>query len=416
MFNPKRAAQFLGKALAVLLPIVVVLYALGLGTEFYRQGADPAELDMARAFWLAGLRNSLPGLAAVIGVYLLAAQFARAVYGIETFGEARSFIHRRLFGLFKFGPWRRVQAGILEDADRHVLMQTGGPGNLVVYSDSAVVLHRAGTFTAVQKTGFVQLKPFEKPCAVVDLRPARRVCPVEVMSSEGIPVVCVADISFQIDDQGAMPTATTPFPAKDEKVFLAAIGKWVLQDDPAAAPRAVEWSERLAGYETEVALRAIVAGYTLDRLVGLDPLAGGNPREDIRQELQTRLEAAAQQVGARILRVELADIQVKDDVTRQWIEAWRARWEKWVVEQHTQGKVRQIELLESAKTAAQAKMIDILTTTLRPLTKAQAKVSSKLVLTRLLMALSRAAADPLTRVYLPQEAVQTLKALRKLVA
>jgi adenosyl cobinamide kinase/adenosyl cobinamide phosphate guanylyltransferase len=121
-------------------------------------------------------------------------------------------------------------------------------------------------------------------------------------------------------------------------------------------------------------------------------------------------------LGARILSVSLGDIKVEHEVTQQWIEAWQARWERWATERQALGQASMVEQVENAKTRAQVMMITDITEALRPLmTSSDQKITSRLVLMRLFMVLSRAQADPLTRVYLPQEAVNTLKLLNDMI-
>jgi hypothetical protein len=121
-------------------------------------------------------------------------------------------------------------------------------------------------------------------------------------------------------------------------------------------------------------------------------------------------------VGARLLGVELGDIKVQHQVTRQWIDAWKSEWERWTVERQAQGRARQTEQLENAKTRAQVMMLTSITEVLQPLVQEQQAVTARLVLSRLFMVLSRAPSDPLTRVNLPREALHTLELVRKLLA
>src|SRR5690606_13116320 len=97
----------------------------------------------------------------------------------------------------------------------HILARVGGPGNLVVYNDSAVLLEKAGRFTRMCGKGFIRLAPFEKPYAFLDLRPKRTVYPVNAMSKEGIPIICEADITYQIDSEGTSATDEDPYPVSE---------------------------------------------------------------------------------------------------------------------------------------------------------------------------------------------------------
>lgn len=416
MFDPKKAAKFFGRMLALLAPILLLLLVLGLVTELWGRLADWRSLLGSGPFWLGVLRDMLPGSAALLGVYLLATSFVRALYGIGSHADARSFLHHRLFGQFKFGPWLRVQEGALEGGEGHVLTTVGGRGQLVIYNDSAVILQHAGQFTRFHDaSAFANLESFEKLYDAVDLRPIRKLHTVEAMSSEGIPVSCEVDLRYQIENDGAQPTQSLPFPTSQARVLQAVAGRWIRGPDDSGKPSSLDWSERLSTFEADVILRSILARYPLDGLVLAPGGSGGSVRDPIRQELQHRLDLVAPKLGARILKVELGDIRVKDEVTRQWLEAWQAHWESFAMERQAEGRAKAVRHVEDAKTRAQAAMIRSITGVLRSLTTGADKVTSKIILARLCMALSRATDDPLTRVYLPQEAVNTLTKLKDLV-
>jgi regulator of protease activity HflC (stomatin/prohibitin superfamily) len=414
MIHPGRAARFIARAMSLLLPIVAILFLLALLTELSQRSWRLGEMTRSQLA-LVMLRDMVPGLVAVFGVYLLATRFVGAFYRIDDFSAAQGFVAHRLCGLFKFGPWMKVQGGRHDDGGDQTLMRAGGPGHLVIYSDSAVLLERNGVFTRVHGKGFVPLEPFERLYDMVDLRPMRRVYEVEAMSREGIPVACDAEISFQIDNQGFPSTEEVPYPVSESRVLQAITCKWIREADRREDTRTMDWAGRVIISETEGNLRTILARHPLDRLIGLASAETQNPRESIRQELEEALRTAVPRLGARVLNVELADIRVRDEVTRQWIDAWKARWERWATEREALGKARQVEQLESAKTRAQVMMITTITDAFRPMMSGGGEVTSKLVLTRLFMVLSRACGDPLARVYLPQEAVNTLNLLRDML-
>jgi hypothetical protein len=410
MFSPQRAAKYLAKVVAKLLPVLGVVLVLGVLTNVRQTGSDWHDAQ----FWLGVAANVVLAFLAVLGAELLGARFVQSLYGIERLGEARGIVHRSLFGLFKFGPWVRVHEGQARDGAVDVLSRVGGPGHLVVYNNNAVLLQKAGRFTGVHSREFVPLERFEKLYEIVDLRPARKILPVNAMSKEGIPVTCEADIAFQIDGGQQPPSEVEPYPASQERVFAAATSAWIREASRTRQKRNMNWSDRVI-FEAECALRAILAQYTLDRLIGLLSPGTSNPREEIRAKLEEELSVQAPALGARILGVELGDIRAKDEVTQQWIEAWKARWERWATERQAMGKARQAEQLENAKTRAQVMMLTTISEALRPLKEQEQTVTSKLVLTRLFMVLSRTPSDPLTRIYLPKEAMSTLQLLRDLI-
>jgi regulator of protease activity HflC (stomatin/prohibitin superfamily) len=357
---------------------------------------------------------------ALAAAYLLTSRFAQHLYRFENLHEARGFVSRCLFGLMSFVPWLRVTGGAIDGDEDHVLMRVGGPGHLVVYNDNAVLLERGGRFTRVctrvaGKKEFPRLERLERIYNIVDLRPKRWVLPVGAMSKEGIPITCEAEISYQIDSEGIPPTEEVPFPASQEKIFQAATCDWFREAYEPRDTRTMDWSRRVVIGETAGSLRTILARYPLDRLVGLTSLGSVNAREEIRSELEENLRAGVGKLGARILGVELGDIRIEDEVTQQWSEAWKAEWERWSTERRALGKASQTEQLESTKTRAQVMLLATITEAFQPLIAKQQEVTSKLVLARLFMVLSRAPSDPLTRVNLPKEAINTLKLLKDLI-
>jgi regulator of protease activity HflC (stomatin/prohibitin superfamily) len=355
----------------------------------------------------------VPAVVALLFVYSLAGSFVGALYKAESAKEARAFLRRCLFGQPSFGPWIRITEGASSGKREHLLHRIGGPGSLVIYTDSAVVTECAGRLTHVHHMGFPHLERFEKMYQIVDLRPKRSVHAVEAMSREGIPITCEADISYEIEKENVAPTKEKPFPVSDETVLRAVTASWIREADRPEDSRTLDWAGRVIISETEAGLRSIVSKYPLDQLIGLG-FDGSNPREEIRQALEKELRAAAPTVGARILKVDLGDFKVAHEITQQWIDAWRSTWESWATKQKALGRAKQIEQMERAKTQAQVMMLKAIIDALEPLQAEGQAASVQMVLDRMFMVMSRAAADPLTRVYLPREAAKTLQMLQEM--
>jgi hypothetical protein len=416
MFNPKRVVQYLSRLLVRLLPILGLVFMLSLAARLLYRQAGWSALVFSWQFWLVVVASIVPSIIALLAAYLLGARFVQDLYKIDSLAEARSVVNRLLFGQSGFGPWLRVAGGVAEGLDKHILSRAGGPGSLVVYNDSAALLEKGGRFTRVVERGFPRLEKFERIYDAVDLQPRRWVYAVSAMSKEGIPITCEADISYQIDSEGLAPTEEVPFPVSKDKVFQAATCTWIREADRPAETRVMDWGGRVIISETEGNLRTILAHYPLDRLIGLTSLGTENAREEIRRELEDKLRAAVPKLGARILGVELGDIKVEDEVTQQWADAWKADWARWSAEREGLGKAKQAEQIENAKTRAQVMLLASITEVFQPLMAEHELVTSRLVLARLFMVLSRAPSDPLTRVNLPKEAIETLKSLRDMIA
>jgi len=328
---------------------------------------------------------------------------------------------RRLFGQPSFKPWIRISGGKIEGDENDPLRRVGGPGNLVLYNDSAVLLEKAGKLTRVVKVkegkGFVALDSFEKIWDVIDLRPHHWVYNVKAMSKEGIPVTCQADVTFQIDDGGQKPSGKEAFPATEEAIFLASTRKWMREPDHSEGNQIFDWARKAIVGVTEGALRSVLATYLLDQLLGPSESNQGHYRVEILDQLRARLEQHLPSLGVKVTKVELGDIKVADEIVQKQIEAWQALWQRWAKEREAEGEAERLQYVEAAKAQAQADMIVAITRAFQSLTDAQAVIPSQLVLLRMFEMLKRAPFDPQTGiVFWPEELMKTWQRVQNLAA
>jgi len=419
--NPIRAIRVLRNALLVVAPLLLLLMSLGVLTELR---AHDISWD---AFWSAPLRvlefwpqiarDMVPGLAAMFMAYLLAARFVRDLYGLRKLKQGFQFLWRWRFGPLSFGPYLLIKEGDIDKGEDKVLTRLGGPGNLVIYNDSAVVLERAGQITRVERSSFVPLEAFEKVYRVVDLRPKRKPCRVEAMTREGIPVTCEADISYRIRGGDQEPSERLPYPMLGREVLKAATCTWKCESR-FSEDGELDWEELIILAHTDGILRSILARYQLNQLIG--PLGWEedepHPRRAIREELERELKKEARQLGVEILSVNLGDIKVEDEITQQWIVAWKAEWERQCLERRAEGEAEYAFQMETAKAQAQAEMVLELMQALRSLVVDTSTLSARLHLMRVIAMLRRASLDPWTQMFLPARATRALAALQDMIA
>lgn len=406
MFSFRRVFKFWGRLLAVLIPfyavwVLLVLIALQSG-EWPIRG------------WQLGLKlTAALALATLIIVVVLALSmsFMQKLYALKNRREVFWYLVHRLFGQVNFRPYILVEEGKdkINDPDS-LLVKVGGPGNMVIRKDSAVVLERAGRLTRVEGAGFPKLKPFERVYDIIDLRPLRWQFPVVGMSKEGIPVICETDIMMQIQSGGELPSGKKPFPMDPNAVFVASTSKWIREVYRPENDRVIDWKGLIVISATEGTLRSILARYPLDRLIGPESLAQEHPRRAICRELEEALHAAAARVGAKILKVELGQIKVEDAVTQQWIECWQAAWQRWATEYLATGEAEYMERVETAHSEVVAKRIRDIANVLHELNKSggyKAFVTGAKL--QLQLAMRNAGADSLAMTYMPREALSLLQ-------
>ena len=364
-------------------------------------------------FPLVLVRNTFLAVLALVLVPLLASRFIHALYATDSLREAHVFLHRCVFGLTMPRPYLLVKEGHIDKGEDSLLSRLGGPGNVIIFNDSAVVLEQSGRLTRVLGPGSHPLKRFEKIWEVIDLRPRRWVHKVEAMTKEGILVACDADITFKINGGDQSPTEGMPYPFTKDAVFKAATSTWI--HEPEQEAWKMKWPALVVVGEAEGTLRSIISGYRLDWLIAPPRPGSTPPRQAIREELENRLRESVGSLGAEIIKVELGEIEVSEKVSQQWIKAWQSDWQREAVLQQAEGEA-ELARLEAAEVQAQAEMILMITQALQPLISAEEQVSPYRVAVRFIETLRWMLYDPRSRVFLPPETMRTLTLLQSKIA
>lgn len=362
MFDLKSMLGFVRGFLADFVPLTLLFLTLAFLAELLANLNEVPELLFAWQFWLAVAVNMLPAIMVTLIIFLLAGRFLKSVYGLDRWREGIDFLARSRFGQSGFAPYIKVEGGRRTLNAEGILTKIGGRGSLIVFNDSAVVLEQAGRLTQVKGPGFHKLGRFEKIYDIVDLQPKQWVYAVGAMTKEGIPVTWEAEVHYQIADGEQSPTPKSPYPFAEPAVFQAATCKWRREITRA---QDMDWEGRIVIGVTEGALRAILARRHLDELIGLTEDDERAARESIQTELAEAIrEPVAKQLAAKILQVKLANFQIKDaqsnndaTATRQWIEAWRTRWQGWSKIRLGEGEADRVYLYETVKAEAQVQYI-----------------------------------------------------------
>jgi hypothetical protein len=411
MLNLSRIFAFWRRFLSVVIPLIMVALVFAVVTEALTHRDDLLGQMSTEGFWLAVGLNLLPfGIVAFL-ISWLVGRFLSSVYRLEGWKEGMGFLIHHRFGQSGFKPFLRIGEGKVRSTNNGVLTQAGGPGHLVIFNDSAVLLEQSGRFTRAEGPGFCKLEPFEKIYEIVDLRPKRWVLPVRAMTKEGIPVTWDVEVHYQIDDGGQDSTEKSPYPFAREAVFRAATSQWRRE---AGSDQDLDWEGRVVIGHAGGILRSILAQRPLDQLIGLTEADARAVRETVQEELEQQLRAAAPALGARVLQVKLDNLKVEDAITQQWIEAWKARWQRWSDVKLAQTEASGVYLYETAKAEAQMRMIVTITQALQKLDSSPA-VTTRVILMRLFSALDRARVLPSSRVFVPGQALGALEKMRQLL-
>lgn len=416
MINFGKMAVFLRRVLMIMLPFLLAILFLGFWTVVLTSEVPLVELIQSPGFLLRVVINIVPAMAVMAAVLWLAGRFVSGVYKLDGARAGFQFLLYSRCGQPGFAPWMRIEKGKPPD-DGDTLIKIGGPGNLVIYADSAVVLQKGGRLTRVVGPGYQCLESFEKIYDVIDLRPKRYCYNVSAMTKEGIPIDWQVEVHYKIADDGAQPTREVPYPYSDTAVARAATCQW-RREPSFRFGQDMDWEGLVVVSRTEGTLRSILARRTLDELIGLGEKEEQAARESIRAELKTELEKKVPALGARLLDVRLDNLKVKDDVTQEWIKAWKAQWQEWSARKLAPSEAEHVHLQEVAKAEAQMRLIQSIATALghyldeRRIT---AQTVNRIVLMRLFSVMDRASMSSSARVFFPAPATEMLERMRGLM-
>lgn len=412
MFDWPRLRHFLGNLSLIVIPFLSMAFALAVLTETLTQEGELPALFRSLDFWLAVGLDMLPMIVAMVLVLWFAGRFLKTVYCLDGWRQGMAFLLRSRCGLRQFRPSVRIQKGGFDEGGAEVLQKIGGPGHLVIYHDSAVVLEQGGRLSRVAGVGIVPLERFEKVYNIIDLRPQRGFCTVEAMTRDGIPVSWNVEIQYQIDAGGIAATDEMPYPMSERHVLRAATSKWVRKSGESDI---LDWKGQLVDVEVDRHLRTILSCRRLDQLIGLTE-DQDTARESIRTELEARLRDAAPRTAARILSVRLGNLRVDDAVTHEWVKAWKANWQNWSAKRLAHAEASYIHQYEIAKAEAQMQMIAQLAEALQKQLASRtisAQAVPQMVLMRLFSVLDRADFAPSSRVFFPTKTMDALEGIQR---
>lgn len=426
--NPSRAFFTIG-------PILFGVVALGLAAEMWLRGipliVKPGQERLS--FWtiisliVASARIAFPVMGALVLVPLVITHLMHQLYSTKNLMEAHDALNRMVFGKVGRRPLVIVKEGEISFGKDTFAARVGGPATLIIYNDTAVVTEQYGRTKRILGPGIHEVERFEKVWETVDLRPQRWVYEVFALTKEGIPISCQADISFQIDDQPKQPWAKRvdgDFPYAEDAVFLAATSKWIRE--PEREDTFMNWAGRIVIGLTEGALRNILAEYRLDWLIAPQRLGQEHPREKIRRQLREALQERVGNVGARLLNVEIGPIEVKtrdeetsrqlaEIVSKQWIDAWYADWQRRALISKAEGEAELLRA-DTARMQAQAEMVVTLIEAMQSAIASGGTIEPYILAMRFVEALRWMSYNTISRNFMPPEALSTLRRLQKWLA
>lgn len=292
--SAKVRMQFLGNVQVIL----VVAFVSAAGWLLYR--------------WWGGLFNLL----LFLGTVFWASQYLFGMYELDSRLDAFSALLTFMFGINL--PHMIISEGRILKKSNGTFSRLGGPGVLVVKSDSAVVTE-LNTRPRVLGPGIHLITHrHEAIKEVVDLRPQLRDGTVKAMTKDGFEIEVFFMTGFQIQPSGGEPTPEEPWPFSEQAVLDA-----VYKSKQVTREGAQLWYERVPGalYGN---VREMIATRKLEDFFEPDD-PGSDPRSELKTWLFDKTKDGAASFGARLNWVSFATPKIPREAVKQFEERWRTR-------------------------------------------------------------------------------------------
>lgn len=369
---------------------------------------------------LAGWAVDILGAAMIfVGTLALASQY---ILPVRTVRERRKALDR----LFSYvsgthGPIVFVRDGQFVGSAEE--LQRKGAGAILVDGSSAVVLERGRQFSRSAGPGIVFTEFGERLAATFDLRKQSRSQDTHALTKDGIEIKTGVSVTFALDpgdqasprespdehDMLGQARITPAFPFNPDSAFKAYYGFAVTEKQDV-----LKWVDLPIVVAAEY-LRDQVSRHTLD-----DLFMPKDPQSSPVAALQTRLTDQVQKApllkerGIKVYSVSIGLLELPEEVMRQRVRTWAARWQKEAFTALATADVEAERIKEKARAEAQSEMLshfrDYLSQTFTY--SGNGEVARREIAQRFVTALNRVASDPVTRMLISGDTMKQLSNLR----
>jgi hypothetical protein len=350
----------------------------------------------------------------------LASQF---VLPVRTMKERRAAYERLMAYVSAIhGPIVFVRDGQLVGSQEEIKRK--GLGVILVDGSSAVVLERGRSYSRAAGPGIVFTDYSERLAATFDLRKQSRSQETSALTKDGIELKTSVSVTFALDpgdqvspresvderDFLGQARITPAFPFHPESAFKAYYGFAVNEKQ-----QLVPWFDLPIIVATEY-FRDLISKNNLDDLFKPQDLQA-MPLS----ALQTRLTDLVQKAqmlkdrGIKVYSVSVGSLELPEEVNRQRLRSWAARWQKEAQTALAKADVETERIKETARAEAQAEMLDHFREYVRQAFAGgpvEGEAAKQQIAQKFVNALNRVASDPVTRTLISSDTMKQLSNLR----
>ena len=325
-------------------------------------------------------------------------------------GEAASTAIGVMLGISR-GTW------IVNDGKAEVkgdpsggLARFGGPGILIVQEGHAVILEISGRLSRIVGRGITWLKPFERISMVVPLSGrAERITVEQVATKDKVLIEEFAVIVFHRIDPGPEDERIQDgqFAYTEQKLFKDV---W--------STNGGDWRNTVKSI-ADGAVRDVVGRYDLEELMPMSDKFRDRFKEELRQAIN-RVTSGA--LGVQTTSVDIGPMQIPEEARKRLLEKWLADWSIRVAQSEREAMIRKgeaeaviMKVKEVAWAQAQKQIIEEITAGFRSVGVTDGIQVPYIIALRSLETLEKMAADPATKILLPNDMMNQLQGMRQII-
>jgi regulator of protease activity HflC (stomatin/prohibitin superfamily) len=281
-----------------------------------------------------------------------------------------------------------------------------GPGIVLTDPAHAPIIWSGLEFKRIGNPGLTFTGKFETIFQTVDLRPQLRAFHVEAITKDGIRIRVLTFFPFKLNAEGQEPALGASFPADESSIYSA------VQRQPVEQEKRRSWEDLVPIVATRL-LRRIIGQYKFDELCEpFDPAK--DPRLTIREELLKQVRSEFRDSGIEIIGGGLSNLEpVDSSVLEERTEAWRAEWQRKILNTLGEGEANAIWELERAHVQAQADLIAAVRHIVEHRPGINPQVLTNMAALRFVEALEEMACSPGIREAAPNQTAETIEYLRR---
>jgi hypothetical protein len=338
--------------------LIVALITLALvimeRNYFTTEGSAPIGL-----FSLRSLRFWLLPLAALIGAFLLGANYIRDVYELPGMRLPVKYLLSSAFSIFS--PRLEIREGKkqLKEDEVNLVDVIGGPGYVNVLPGSIALLEKLKLPSNVYAGGGHFVSRYERVKQTATLEDQHgKIESIPATTKDGIAVV-VRDVQFRYRMRTGRKYGDYTQRSPDEPYPYSGQAMLSLTYNRQVGPEGISsWHDSVRAVIRGV-IGDYIARHQLDMLTAPAIDQPSDPRKEIRSEFdlkQTR--DRLRNLGAELLWVDIGHIDITpEQVDEQRVSTWRARWTGEAEVQRADAESQERAIIDLGRAEAQADML-----------------------------------------------------------